>query len=227
MFIGRPLPERVLPESLVPSFQRFFLLAGVLFAVGTLTPVSVGDYSDSLEALHRGRLFLYALSPLFAALGLEVADRLAALRAGRLAGLMLLGWALVIPFVVAYARWTGAAWSNGALVLAYAGIVFVSCAMLGALLEAVIVLDERRFVTKYLVLALIMAGPLPSPLTLSPLVAVPEIWEGHLVAAATGLVIPLATALLSLGVMGWKARSRSSVELVAGADSGGPSVEPW
>ncbi len=225
MFIGQPLPERLLPESLVPSFQRFFLLAGVLFAVGTLTPVTVGDYSDSLEALHRGRLFLWALSPLFAVLGLEVADRLAALRPGRLAGLMLLGWALVTPFVAASARWTGAAWANSGLVLAYAGVVFVSCALLGALLETVIVLDERRFVTKYLVLAMIMAGPLPSPLTLSPLVAVPEIWRGHLVAAATGLVIPVATALLSLGVMGWKAHSRSSGERAVGADFGGPSEE--
>lgn len=225
MHVGQPLPERLLPEPLVRSFQRFLLLAGILFAVGTLTPITVGAYPQSLEAAHHGRLFLYALSPLFGVLGLQVGEELAGPRPVRLAGLLLLGWALIAPFIAAYTRWTGTAWASSGLVLAYVGIVFVCCAFLGALLGAVIQLDERRFVTKYLALALIMAGPLPSPLTLSPLVAVPEIWEGQLVAAATGLVFPLATALLSLGVMGWKAHSTSSGAHGAGANSAGRSVE--
>ncbi|MFO8034587.1 MAG: hypothetical protein R6U88_05435 [Candidatus Bipolaricaulota bacterium] len=235
-FVGRRIPEAFVPERLVGPIQRFVILTGLAFVAGTAVPATVGDYPGSLAATHGGRLFLYALALLLGVLGLQMGEQLGGLtyprrppprRVAHLAGLGAMALALAGPFLVAYRAWTAAPWSNWGLAVAFLVVTLGCWVVIGAGLAAVIHLDERRFVAKYLVLGTVTLAPLSAPIPLSPLLALAEAWEGEAARAAVGWGLPVLWAFLCLGVMVWKARrTASSVAPGDGAGPRGPSGAP-
>ncbi|GEM_PF-3026410 len=212
---GPRTPEPLVPPRLVGALRRFLLLAGLAFVLATMTPATVGDYRGSMEGAHGGRLLLYVLTLLMGVLGLQMGEdsggptisrRSWLGQAGRTVVLGLVALALAAPMLFAYRAWTGTPWDMWAVTSCYLLFAYACWAVVGAGMITMIQSDPLRFVAKYALFALVMFLPLLAPLPLTPLLAVAEAWEGQAAGGMLGWGPSATAAVLSLGVMIWKAR---------------------
>lgn len=216
------------PPALINSYHALAVLAGVAFLVGLISPGRVGNIG-AYSAFLGAPLFLSALAVFTGILGLHVGGaeeswwRERPLPPGRqglrLAALVGLGLALLLPFLFAFRALTGGSWKGLLLSLPLLGLCGHTWAVVGFHAAAYVKSSGVRFLTVYGALLVVYFAPMFFAFPLSPILAAGELWRGE-TAGVWGLLLWGGLDLIAAGGW-WLWGSKSRSEVSAGGSGSG------
>lgn len=205
------------PPGLINSYHALAILAGVVFLVALLSPGTVGGLGR-YAGLFGPPLFLSTLALLSGLLGVHVGGAEAewweerplspAHALGRLAALVGLGLALLMPFVIAFRALVGGSWGGMVAALWMSLATALAWAGAGFLASSAIKSGGIRFIGVYGFMVVVYFVPLVTPLPISPIHTVTSLWKGDLEPGLIGLACWCGLAALSLGGVWLWSRSR-------------------
>ncbi|MCR4392557.1 MAG: hypothetical protein NUV94_07355 [Candidatus Acetothermia bacterium] len=194
-----------IPETLVNSYHAFVILVGLTFLTALVWPEPPAA-GGVLEALMRGPFFLDAVAFLLGVLALHVGEaehgfgRAAPpCRALRMGALVLLGIALILPFLIVHRVEAGGGWGQLVLVVLFLFAYGLFWSLVGHAAAGKVKFDGLRFFVKYGGLIVLTFLPVVFGLPLSPFPVLAGLWEGTLT-GAVGLLLYVA---VDLGALGW------------------------
>jgi len=198
-----------LSENLVNPYHGFAILVGAAFIAAVLWPEGG---AAALAALMRGPFLYHTVALLVGFLGLQIGEAergygvQVGLRRGlRLAGLVGIGLALVLPFLLIHRVETGLPWPGFAAMVGFLVLYGLFWALVGYGLGAVVPWEGLRFALKYGGLLVVTLVPALGGLPVSPFPTVEGIWRGS-VAGWGGLILYGGLDLGALGVWQWASK---------------------
>ncbi len=203
-FGNRP-PKPRLNTALITSYQGFALLVGLCFVAVLVWPETA---PWGLVVFIRGPFLLQATAFLLGILGLQVGEGEYGYgacsperRVARLAGLVTLGLALALPFLVIQRVEGGLSWSRLALTLGFLLAYGLAWTLAGYAAKTVVKPDGVRFLTKYgLFLLMAFLPTLPNPFLI-----LDALWHGKAV-GLWGLALYAGVDIFTSGAWIWTRR---------------------
>ncbi len=185
-------------QDLVNPYHAFAILSGTAFAVTLLWPESA---PEALSA----PFFPHAVAFLIGFLGLQVGEAEHGYgpyspggRVARLVGLVALGLALILPFLLIHRVEAGLPWVRFAQILGFLAVYGLFWALAGYAAAATVHWDGLRFAIKYGSLLAVAFLPVLLGLPVSPFPTVSGLWAG----ASTGWWGLLLYGMMDAGAVG-------------------------